>query len=554
RLAFLSDRANRGIAGVYVIPADGGEAAPLVARKRAISDLAWSPDGAHLAFLAPDEPTEDDERREKGRDDADVYGERRLNQHLHLLDIENGEVSQVATGDRHVAEVAWSPDGSRLGCVLWPAPEFESMLDAQVVVVSRAGGEPRPVCRQPAQALSWAAAGRLVFCGPHDPRGISGMTVWSVDPDGGVPVVIGTGREEGRCAVDLRAAPGAAGVAVVVAEGLATRIERRDATDGTCQGVVHECRGALSAFDVAETTLALVQANPDTPPEVFAGPPGDLRRLSDHHSELQDVRFGVVEEFEWPAPDGVRLDGVLVRPPDAGSMPLPAVVVPHGGPYGRSVPALELGWSAWATWLAGCGYAVLRPNYRGGLGRGHGFATAARGGVGGIEFSDVMSMVDAAVARGVADPARLGIGGWSQGGFLSAWAVTQTDRFRAAVVGAGPSDWDMMSATSDLPRFEAELVGSDPWDGPGPSSAAERSPIKYAARARTPVLILHGQEDKRVPVSQAVAWERALRAHRVPVQLVTYPREPHGIGELRHQRDVLARVRDWFDRWLGQTR
>jgi dipeptidyl aminopeptidase/acylaminoacyl peptidase len=190
------------------------------------------------------------------------------------------------------------------------------------------------------------------------------------------------------------------------------------------------------------------------------------------------------------------------------------------------------------------------PNYRGGAGHGDAFAAAARGDMGGAEWQDVMTAVDVAVEKGIADPDRLGIGGWSQGGFLTAWAVTHTDRFKAAVVGAGPTDWGAMAALSDLPTFEATLGGDTPWDGPGPHRAAERSPISYACHRTTPLLILHGQQDERVPAGQATAFHRALRAQHAPLEMVTYPREPHAISERTHQADVLRRVRDWYDQWL----
>lgn len=167
-----------------------------------------------------------------------------------------------------------------------------------------------------------------------------------------------------------------------------------------------------------------------------------------------------------------------------------------------------------------------------------------------MDFDDIMSGVDAAIERGLADPDRLGIGGWSHGGYLTAWAVSQTNRFKAAVMGGGISDLGMMTLSSDAPLVPAVLAGDRPWDGIGPHNADRFSPISYAANVETPLLILHGQNDTRVPVSQAIGFERALRGQDVPVELVTYPREPHGIGEPAHQKDVLRRVRAWYKRFL----
>lgn len=551
QLAFLSDRAERGTSGVYVLSLDGGDARPLVVRKRPVAGFAWSPDGRRIAFLAPDEPTDEDDRRERERDDADVYGERWRYQRVRVVAVEDGEIAGPVTADVHVTEVVWSPDGEWLGCVARPSPELDTRLDGEIMVLRPDGSEGRSVSRGAVGDLTWPVLDRLVFTAGHDPeRTTSGATVWSATPRGEGSRVIGTTREEARCSFNLECAPAPDAVAVKVAEGLATRVELRDPATGERGSVLHESRNALGACHAAGDQLALIETSGERPAEVYAGSPGNLRRLSDHGAHLGDVRFGAGEEFTWTAPDGVALDGVLIRPAATSAEPLPAVVIPHGGPYGRSVLGLELGWHAWGTWLAGAGYVALLPNYRGGLGHGHDFARAAAGGVGGVELSDVLAMVDAAVEREIADPERLCIAGWSQGGFLAAAAVTQTDRFKAAIVGAGPVEWDMMSVTSDLGRFEAELAGGPPWQAASKREAAERSPLRHASRVTTPTLILHGERDERVPVSQAIAFSRALRANGTPVELVTYPREPHGIAELGHQRDVLARVRAWCDRWL----
>jgi dipeptidyl aminopeptidase/acylaminoacyl peptidase len=191
------------------------------------------------------------------------------------------------------------------------------------------------------------------------------------------------------------------------------------------------------------------------------------------------------------------------------------------------------------------------PNYRGGLGHGHRFAATVSGEIGNADFRDVMAGVDAMIERGVADPDRLAIGGWSQGGFMTAWAVGQTDRFKAAVMGAGVCDWRLMVAESDMTEFELDLAGDAPWDGFGPHRADRQSPISYARRVRTPVLILHGERDERVPASQGRFFGAALRRFNVPVEQVIYPREPHGVRERNHQLDLHRRLVAWYRRWLG---
>jgi dipeptidyl aminopeptidase/acylaminoacyl peptidase len=313
--------------------------------------------------------------------------------------------------------------------------------------------------------------------------------------------------------------------------------------------------GALWSLDVSADggTVAALRSTAEEPAEVWAGPPeGPLRRLTDLNPQLRKIDWGPQERLSWRAPDGLELDGLLILPPGKGRSdgPFALVTLVHGGPYWRWADAFHLNWALSGRWLADGGYAVFLPNPRGGMGHGRAFASAVAGRVGEADCPDVSAGIDRLVEEGVADAERLGIGGWSHGGYMAAWAVGQTTRFRAAVVGAGVSDQGMMVAEGDIPTFEVALGGSAGWEGPGPHRHDELSPISYAHRIETPVLILHGEKDERVPVGQARYLARALRAHGRPFELVVYPREPHAVGERNHQIDILRRSRAWFDRWL----
>lgn len=569
QLAFLSDRAKRGIAQLYLIPIDGGEARALTPadHERPVLHFAWSPGGGQIAFTSADEPSDDDRRREKERDDADVYGERPHHARLRLLSLASGEITTLAGGERHVAGFSWSPSGTELAYAAWRSPHLEAH-GAEIVFerIAVAGGAPQRVGSAPggfAEPPVWASDDTLLFEKPYSEKPQSSSAIWAVPAQGGAGRRLALGEES--CAGGLRQVAGAPRAVVEVGAGLSTRLEWLDPASGALEPLYAAAGDveyapidwSVRALADGAVALATVQSSANEPWEVWggrsesAGVPPTLRKLTSHQSGLAGLRFGDQQPFRWTSADGWPMDGVLVRPPDApADQPLPTVVLVHGGPYARWGLGFNLSWGNWAQWLALAGYAVLMPNPRGGYGHGERFAAAARGDVGGADYADVIAAVDAAVAAGIADPERLGIGGWSQGGFMSAWAVTQTRRFKAAIMGAGVSDWGMMVMSSDVPDFERDLGGSAPWDGAGPSRHAQISPISFARAAATPVLILHGQNDERVPLSQATGFYRALREVGVPAEFVVYPREPHGIGERAHQIDVLRRVRAWYDRWL----
>ncbi len=559
RIAFLSDRKERGTNGLYVLSAEGGEARPLVVRDKSVEAYEWSPDGARIAFLAVAEPDDEDERREEERDDPSVHGERQPLRLLWVVDVESGDVNQLPTGDVHVAALTWSPDGTRLAYAAASSTEIV-LGDANLSTISTCpidGGPPRHLCTAAdPTALVWPAEGsRIAFAAYHEPTPQAGSTVWAVDAEGGDPVVVGSQLSDLFCStLATGAVPGERRALIVVAEGLGTRLEWRDLESGAAEvvGEVPDLPWWVTARQTpAGAVIAYSCPARDRTREVWAGPPDAVRRVSSHGDSLDEVELASVEEFRWRSHDGLELDGVLLLPPNAGEGPLPTVVIPHGGPYIRRGPSPQLeNPMGWGQWLATAGYAVLMPNFRGGFGHGHTFATMVRGDICGAEYGDVIAAVDAAVSRGIADPDRLAIGGWSGGGMLTAWAVSHTDRFKAGIVGAGVTDWAGMVVESDIPTFSATLGGDRPWDGPGPHETAVRSAISYAKNVTTPVLILHGESDVRVPLRQGTGFHRALLDHGATVRLVTYPREGHAIVEAAHQRHLLAEVRAWITKYV----
>jgi dipeptidyl aminopeptidase/acylaminoacyl peptidase len=550
------------------VDADGpAEVTETVLRWRGeIAGLVPLAGGRLLAVVAGDERTADDERREAEGDDAFVWSERAERQHWHwhrlrVLDLASGELTVVVgLSGRHVVDVARRPGGGPLAVLSQDCPEHEpGAFTGTLHIADPDAGT----------AVELVGPG-LGVRSPAWWQGADGWHLaWLADvPPAEAAAVLDVGvRADGTAAtepVDLTA--GLAGCpdelvqveggppAALFAEGLDTALYRLDPAGPSFERVAGWSGRAasLSTSDDA-TVLAVLASTAYAPADVHAGSPGSLTRISDTRPELRGVGWGTQERLSWRAPDGLEIDGVLVLPPGQSRAdgPFPLVTIAHGGPYSRWADELMVGWWSWGQWLAAVGYAVFHPNPRGSQGHGQAFAAMVAGAVGQQEWTDILAGVDDLVAAGVADPGRLGIAGWSHGGFMAAWAVTQTGRFRAAVMGAGVADWGMMVGVGDFGRSEAVQGGSFGWEGPGPHRHDQLSPVSYAANVTTPVLILHGADDSNVPVGQAVYFHRALSQFEAEHELVIYPRENHVFTERAHQTDVLERLRAWFTRWLG---
>jgi dipeptidyl aminopeptidase/acylaminoacyl peptidase len=531
-----------------------------------ISGLAPLAGGRLVAVVAGDELTDDDERRRAEGDDAMAWSERAVRQHwrwhrLRLLDLLSGELTVVAgLAGQHVDGMAQRPDGGPLAVVSWDCPEYEpGVFTSRLHIVGLDDGTAADLGRLGLEARSpawWQGAdGWHVAWLAATPSGCGAAVLdVAVSADGtaaGEPADLAAGMT--ACPAELVQVTGGP-PAALFAEGLDTALYRLDPVGPSFRRVTGWAgqAAALSASGDA-AAIAVLASTAYAPRDVSAGPPDALIRVSDTRPELRGITWGTQERLSWPAPDGLELDGVLVLPPgrDRTDGPFPLVTMVHGGPYARWADGLMVSWVSWGQWLAAAGFAVFHPNPRGSQGHGQAFAAMVARAVGQDEWTDILAGIDALVADGIADPARLGIAGWSHGGFMAAWAVTQTSRFRAAVMGAGIADWAMQIGIGEFGRTEASQGGSFGWEGPGPHRHDQLSPISYAAKVATPVLILHGEDDTNVPVGQATYFHRALTQFSAEHELVIYPRENHSFTGRAHQADVLERVRSWFTHWLG---
>ena len=552
---------------LYRIGSDGGasgaEDVPLTDWGGAISDHWPLADGRSIAVAAEDVPTEEDERREAERDDARVWGEREPLSRLRLLDLDTGELRLVeGLAHRHVVEAVQRPDGGPLAVITWASPNDDpGLYTAELHLVDPVTGAVHDLGAVGTEAGSpawWSADGdwHVAYLAITPPALAGGYAVIDVPvPAGGAPGThssLTAGMDVCPTAlVQVADGPPLA----LFADGLDTALYRLDAAELRFQRL-SSTQGRVDSLTASRSgdMVAAMASTAYAPRDVHAGPPGGrLVRLSDTRPEMRRITWGTQERVSYKAADGLELDGLLLLPAGRtrAAGPFPLITLGHGGPYDRFADEFMLNPVLSGQWLATGGYAVFMPNPRGSEGRGADFASAVLGAVGMDEWTDVLSGIDLLIAEGVADPDRLGIAGWSHGGFTAAWAVGQTDRFKAALVGAGISDWGMQAAVSDVGFQDAVLGGSTGWDSPGPHRHDQLSPVSFASRIRTPVLIVHGEEDTNVPFGQSLLFHRALRHYGVDHEFVSYPREGHMIRERNHQLDVLRRSREWFDRRLG---
>jgi dienelactone hydrolase len=287
---------------------------------------------------------------------------------------------------------------------------------------------------------------------------------------------------------------------------------------------------------------------------------GTVRRLTDYQSRVSEWELGQQEVFGWTSRDGTPIEGVLTKPPDFDAQnPYPLLVVIHGGPSWASFRVLLSGASRrlypmplWTSKEAAPGESrgalILEPNYRGSTGYGETFRSLNVRNLGLGDYEDVVSGVDALIERGWVDPERVGAMGWSQGGYISAFITTYSDRFKAVSVGAGISNWVTYYVNTDIHPFTRHYLEAVPWDDP--AIYEKTSPITYIKQAQTPTLIQHGRNDRRVPVPNAYELYQGLQDVGVPVRLVTYPGMPHGPSKPRQSRQIMQDNLEWFNRWI----
>lgn len=555
-LAFLGSRTAEGADQLLLLDGALGEARQLTDGAAGVADFDWVAGGQALIAAIADPAREGEEsERAAGRDWLVYEDEPRLTR-LWRINATSGERAAIEHGDRHIWEFALTSDGLAAAAIASDAPHNWAWYQGRLERIDLASGE----------ATTLLESGRQMT-----------RPAWS--PDGQrVAVIVATFSDQGMTGGDTLVV-GLDGTQRNITEGhprsylsvhweddlhlLCTSIDDGEASvgrlglDGQYQelwrgqrGIAHWAGSILSvAPGGAGAVVAAVLGAPDAPADVFIGREDHDRlhwtRATDTNPSMAHRVLTRPEVVRWASFDGQRIQGLLARPTGGASRPHPTITLIHGGP--TSVWGFDFMGTrsmGWVQLLVAAGYAVFMPNPRGSIGWGRAFAEANVGDMGGGDMTDILTGIDVLVEQGIADPERLGVAGWSYGGYLTAWAITQTGRFRAAVAGASITNWISFHGGSTIQAFDQLFYQDDPfgWDG----RYGQFSPMAHVRNARTPTLFLHGEQDPICPVGQAYEMWRALRECGVETQLVVYPREGHGPLEREHLRDVLERGVRWL--------
>jgi dipeptidyl aminopeptidase/acylaminoacyl peptidase len=551
-LAFIMDAGEEKNAKpqVWFIYADGGEAWQVTKHKSGVRAFEFSPDGKTLLLVATPPQPADEEKREKEHDDALVVDHDFQMAELWTWDIADGHEKQITKSDSTVSDPRWSPDGAHITFTTTPTPRLDDSSLQTAWLLDLSTGNTRKLAAAPkyTHTARWSPDGKwIAYLGSSGPM-IYKVDAFVVRADGGEPHKL-TGS------FDLYAgqpawSPDGKKIFFSAENRETAEIFAADVPSGSVNQVTNR-PGVIDLVEISANgkTAVGLWSDPAHPDEVFRSDLAftSIDPVTNQNAWLADYALGAAEVIRWKSSkDGTEIDGVVTKPVDFdGSHKVPFLLNPHGGPTGATL----LSFNPTGQIMAANGYMVLQPNFRGSSGRGEKFATANQNDWGDGDYKDDMSGVDAVIAKGWADAARLGAFGWSYGGYMTFWIDTQTDRFKAISPGAGLPDLYSMYSQTDIHRYMTLFFGMKaPWDNFDEYWA--HSPMKFVENVKTPTMVLHGQADTRVPIPQAEEFYQALDQRHVPVEFVAYPRENHGFVEPRHIQDRWQRYLVFFGKYL----
>jgi len=559
-LTFVSTRVEQK-PQVFAIALAGGEPVRLTNATGGVSAYQWRPDGGAIAF-ASSPAVAVRKTRDTTLGGFEVVRRDFAMQQLYTIDVaaaltipQAGTLRTPANAQYSVNGFEWSPDGARIAFSAATLPDAPSAGTADIFILGLAGNDVRRIVSQPGADGDphWSPDGRqLVFSsamGEIRANYFRNSRLAIVDAAGGAVRSITSQFDEQPSFVGW----GGAGVYFAGSQKTASHLFVADPVTGRISRATGPDDAMITgiSLDRATATAAFVMASADALPEVAVSPLASFtpRVITTMSEQVRDWRLGTREVVRWKSRDGTEIEGILIKPrgfDPARKYPLLCVI--HGGPTGIDRPVLpDARYYPVDEWV-NRGAVVLKVNYRGSAGYGEAFRALNYRNLGVGDAWDVISGVDAMIAKGFVDPTKVASMGWSQGGYISAFLTTSSTRFAATSVGAGISDWRTYYYNTDITPFTVQYLGADPVADP--AIYAKTSPIDYVRTAKTPTLIQHGELDRRVPIANAYQLRQALEDRGVPVEMIVYKGYGHGITKPKSQRAVMQHNLTWFNHYI----
>lgn len=559
-IAFTSSRKDNKN-NIYLLNLNGGEAELLTDVKTGVTNFAWSPDGRSIAFRMADAKTEEEEKNDKAKNDFRWVDENIKFSRLYVIPLEKNasgkrEPRKLTSDNYNVDEFDWSADGSRIAFGHTKSPVANDWTTSDVSIVEVVSGKVTKLANTPAAESSpvFSPDGKsiAVLVSDNPPRWAQSGNIQIYPAGGGAPKSLALSYDAqpgiaGWSADSKRiyfAEPKGTGTQLYVVDVAANRIQEIKTTTAVYGGM---------SLNRSGSTFGFVRQTSDTPADVFVASATDFApvQISRVNGDMKLPAVGRTEVITWKSKDGKPIEGLLTYPVgyQAGQR-VPLILNIHGGPAGVFQQSFLGGRGAYplAT-FSSRGYAILRPNPRGSSGYGTDFRRANIKDWGMGDYQDLMTGVDFVIQLGVADPDRLGVMGWSYGGFMTSWVVTQTKRFKAASAGAPVTNLMSFNGTADIPGFVPDYFGGQSWDII--DVYQKHSPMFNVKGVSTPTMVQHGEADVRVPISQGYEFYNALKAQGVPSRMLVLPRQPHGPNEPKMQVAAMQANLDWFEKYIG---
>jgi len=559
-LAFTSSRAGDK-SQIFVIRPDGGEAVQLTNAETGVSAFAWSADGTAIAFAMTEPVTKPAKDRKENFGDYDVV--RREYQHTHLWTVDVAEALKSPQAGRQrtrgkefsVGSFSWSPDGRKIAFSATVNPDLIQNGTSDISVLNLADDSIKKIVAQPGPDGSprWSPdGGQILFSSAMgNPKYFAdNMRLALVAAEGGPVKSLTDTFDENPGFVDWTPD----GIYFSASQKTASHLFRLDPAKRTFERLTSPDAFIGGSFSFAKDgkRMAFIAAAPGSLNEIYVSDfPFKPRPLTNMTDQTKAFVLGTREVISWKSKDGTEIEGVLIKPADFDPAKKYALLcVIHGGPTGVDRPALlspDARYYPADIWAAR-GALILKVNYRGSAGYGEKFRKLNYRNLGVGDAWDVISGVDSLVKKGWVDSARVGCMGWSQGGYISAFLTTSSDRFKAISVGAGISNWATYYYNTDITPFTIQYLGDDPADDPQIYQLT--SPMSSIKKARTPTLIQHGENDRRVPIPNAYELRQGLEDRGVPVEMVVYKGYGHGITKPKSMRAVMLHNLTWFNHYI----